>query len=119
MESVRLIRHKDRDILVIDYSGCKGDRLIEMFERAKILVLAEQRSFPVLNIFDNKTFISSEFMRHVEKNVPELDSFIARQAIVGISLVQEWILKGMNLWYKRQVHAFNSIDEALDYLVSE
>jgi hypothetical protein len=117
MDSVRLMRYKDREILVIDYSGCKGEKMIGQFDRAKTLVLAENRSFPILSIFDNRTFVSPEFMRHVEKNVPELESFIDKQAIVGISLVQGWILKGMNLWYKTQVHPFNTTEEALEYLV--
>ena len=118
MDSVRLMQYKDKEILVVDYSGCKGKKMIEQFDRAKALALVEKRSFPILNIFDNKTFVSPEFMRHVEKNVPELESHIAKQAIVGISAVQEWILKGMNLWYKTQVQPFNTTEEALEYLVT-
>jgi hypothetical protein len=117
MDSVRLMRYKDREILVIDYSGCKGEKMIGQVDRAKALLLSENRSFPILSIFDNKTFVSPEFMRHIEKNVPELETFIEKQAIVGISTVQEWILKGMNLWYKAQVQPFNTAEEALEYLV--
>jgi hypothetical protein len=118
MDSVRLMRYKDKEILVIDYSGCKGDQMIAQADRAKALLLTENRSFPILSIFDNKTFVSPEFMRHIEKIVPELESFIEKQAIVGISLVQGWILKGMNMWYKTQVQPFNTTEEALEYLVS-
>jgi hypothetical protein len=117
MDSIRLMRYKDREILVIDYSGCKGEKMMGQVDRAKALLLSENRSFPILSIFDNKTFVSPEFMRHIEKNVPELESFIEKQAIVGISTVQEWILKGMNLWYKAQVQPFNTTEEALEYLV--
>ncbi len=117
-ETVRIIVHKGKEILVIDYSGLRGTKMIEHFERARSLVADEQRPFPILNIFDDNTFVSSDFMRHVEKNVPELDSLISKQAIIGISFVQGWILKGMNLWAKTKIQQFKTFEEAVDYLVT-
>lgn len=118
-ETVRIIVHKGKEILVIDYSGLRGMKMIEQFERAKSLVVDEQKPFPILNIFDDNTFVSPDFMRHVEKNVPQLDKFISKQAIIGISFVQGWILKGMNSWAKTRIQQFKTFDEATDYLVSD
>jgi hypothetical protein len=63
--------------------------------------------------------VSPNFLRHVERELLKVDELIARQAIIGISNVQEWILKGINLWYKRQIYAYNSFDEAVEFLVKE
>jgi hypothetical protein len=117
MDSVRIIQHKGKEVLILDYSGCLGARMIERFDKAKAIVLSEGRSFPVLSVFNEKTFVSPEFMRHVERNLPELEALISKQAIVGLSTVQGWILKGVNLWYKRQIHQFDTVDAALDYLI--
>lgn len=63
--------------------------------------------------------MSPNFLRHVKRELLKVDELIARQAIIGISNVQEWILKGINLWYKRQIYAYNSFDEAVEFLVKE
>ena len=119
MDNVRIIQHNEKDVLILDYSGCIGERMIEHFDRAKAMVLQEGRSFPVLSIFNEKTFVSGRFMRHVEANLPDLEPFISKQAIVGLSTVQGWILKGVNLWYKQQIHQFDTVEEALEYLTAD
>ena len=103
--------------MVLDYSGCKGDRMIQIFDEAVKLSLSEGKSFAVLSMLDDKSFISPEFMRHLEKELPKVDMLIRKQAVIGLSTIQHWILKGMNLWYKRKVHSFSSMEEAMNFLV--
>lgn len=117
MERVRKIYYKDKEILIVDYSNCKGDDTINVFEQAKQLILSENKKHLTLTIFNKKTLVSPNFLRHVERELFKVDEFVDRQAIIGISNVQEWILKGVNLWYKRQIHAFNSYEEAVEFLV--
>lgn len=119
MEKVRKIHHKDKEVLVVDFSDCKGDNMIEIFDRAKSLILAENKHFVILNIFNNKTYISPNFMRHIEQNLGEAEGLIDKQAIVGVSTIQEWILKGMNLWYDKGIKQFDSLDEALEFLTMD
>ncbi len=117
MERVRKIFHKHKEILIVDYSDCKGDDTIDVFEHAKQLILSENKKHLVLTIFNKKTIVSPNFLRHVERELFKVDDFIDRQAIIGISNVQGWILKGVNLWYRRQIYAFNSFEEAVEFLV--
>ena len=116
MEKVRKIRHKDKEVLVVDFSDCRGEKMIELFDRAKLLMLTENKHFVILNIFNNKTFIPPNFIRHIEQNIGGVDELIDKQAIIGLSTIQEWILKGMNLWYHKTIKNFDSLDKALDYL---
>lgn len=90
--------------------------MIEIFERAKSLALAEDKHVVVLNIFNNKTFVSRKFMRHIEQHLLAVDRLIDKQAIIGLSTIQDWILKGMNLWYDTGIRKFDSLNEALDFL---
>lgn len=116
MEQVRKIQHNDKEVLVVDFSDCRGDSMIEIFERAKSLALAEDKHVVVLNIFNNKTFVSRKFMRHIEQHLLAVDRLIDKQAIIGLSTIQDWILKGMNLWYDTGIRKFDSLNEALDFL---
>jgi len=118
MEKIWKIVHKGKEISVLDYSGCKPDKMIKLFMERKRLVQAENKPVLVLSIFKDN-YVTPEFMRVVEKGVQEIESLIERNAIIGLSEIQKWILKGMNLWYKKQVHHFDSYDEALDFLVGD
>lgn len=119
MERLRKTYYKDKEILIVDYSDCSGDDLIRIFEQARQLALTEKKQYLVLTIFSNNTYVSPGFIRHIENEILTVDEFIDKQVIVGLSQIQEWILKGINLWYKRQIYAFNSIDEALEFLVKD
>jgi hypothetical protein len=116
LESVRKIQHKDKVVLIVDYSGRRGMGMIEIFDRAKSLILEENKHFVILNIFNSKTFVSPDFMRHIQQNLSEVERLIDKQAIIGLSAIQVWILKGMNLWYSTKIYEFNSQDDALDFL---
>ena len=91
---------------------------IRLKDQAKKLILSDNKKYWTLTIFKKKTFVSPNFLRHVERELLKVDELIARQAIIGISNVQEWILKGINLWYKRQIYAYNSFDEAVEFLIA-
>lgn len=119
METVRKLHHQGKEILVIDYSDQRGHQLIETFERAKSLALTENKQVVVLSIFNHKTFVNSHFMQHLRHHLPKVDRIIRKQAVVGLSITQEWILKGLNLWYERNVYSFASVDEALHFLVTD
>jgi hypothetical protein len=117
MSEVRKTIYKEKEVLIVDFSNSKGDKMIDIFEEAKNLILVENRHFIILNIFSERTYISGNFMRHIEKELFKVNELIDKQAIIGLSTVQEWILKGMNLWYHRQIYPFDSMEKAMDFLV--
>lgn len=119
MDRVRKMTFNGTEILILDYSGGSGEKLIAIFEEARKLALAENKPCAILSIFDHKTFISPSFVRHVETHLGEVDHLIDKQAIIGLSKIQEWILKGVNLWYRRQILSFETKEKALEYLTNK
>lgn len=119
MERVKKIQSQGKEILILDYSDCKGHAMINVFDRAVALALEAQGRHCVLNIFNENTFVSPDFMRHVEAVLPQADKVVGKQAIIGLSNIQKWILKGLNLWYHRQIHSFDSMEEAIEFLVAD
>ncbi|MBX2900277.1 MAG: hypothetical protein KF775_11535 [Cyclobacteriaceae bacterium] len=116
LKGVRKIIHRNREIIVIDYSGYSGGVLIEILNEAQSLILSEKKKCAVLSIANNKTFASSPFIRHLENIFPNVAPLIEKQAIIGITPVQAWIVKGINLWANPKLCVFDSMDIALDYL---
>jgi len=117
-ERLKKVVYKNKEVLIIDYSNCKEHGMIELGTAAKDLILKENKNVLVLNILNDKTYVTPKFVRHIEKELRVADPLIAKNAVTGISAVQQWIVKGINLWYKNKLHPFNTVDEALDFLVS-
>lgn len=117
-ERLKKIIHKEREILVLNYSNAKEAAMIEILLSAKEQILKEDKEVLVLSIFNHKNFASPKFIRRLEKELSEVQHLIGKNAVTGISEVQRWIVKGINLWYKKQLYTFDSVDEALDFLVS-
>ena len=117
-ERLKKVVYKQKEVLIIDYSDEKEAGMIEIIQSAKEFILRENKKVLVLSIFNHNNFVSPRFMRQVEKQVKETEHLIGKNAITGISDVQQWIVKGINLWHKSQLHPFDSVDKALDFLVS-
>lgn len=120
MERMRKEYYKDKEIIIINYSNCKEAEMIRIIDEAKYLIQKENKEVLLLSIFNSRNFITPGFVRHFEKEVRgEVEHLIRRNAVVGLSEIQKWILKAVNLWYKRQIYNFGSKDLALEFLVSD
>ena len=118
LERLKTIKYKTKEILEIDYSDLKEAGMITLISDAKRLILEQQKPVLLLSIFNNKNFASPKFVRHIETELKVAEHLIKKNAIVGLSSIQLWIVKGINRWHKRQLHPFNSKDDALEFLVS-
>lgn len=106
-------------MFVIDYSNSPESRMIADVSELKAIILNEQKQVLILSIFNTNSFATPKYVRHVESEIREVEDLIGKQAVVGLTDVKTWILKGVNLWVKKKIHPFNSIDQALDYLTKE
>lgn len=113
------INYLGREIIIIDYSDLKEDDMIALSDSAVDLVLKEKKFTLVLNIFNERNYVTPKFMRNVEKSLPSVEHLQERNAIIGLSQVQLWILKAVNLWHKKQIHYFETKEAALEFLVQD
>jgi hypothetical protein len=58
-----------------------------------------------------------EYVSLSEKLMMQLEPFGLVQAVIGLSGLKLWILKGLNLFSKKPIQLFSTKEEALDYLV--
>jgi hypothetical protein len=117
MERVKKIVHKGKEIIAVDYSNCKEEEMMILVTKAKDIILSENKNVLVFSSINHKNFVTPKFMRHLENELKQAESFIQKNAIIGLSPTQVWILKGVNLWYKRKIYHFESQEAALDFLV--
>ena len=108
-----------KEILVVDYTGCKSDQMIQIFDQAKYEVLAKGKMCRILTDLSN-TYITPNFMRHAEREMLEVKHLIIKNAFIGMSQPKRMILRGFSLLMgKKDFVAFDTEKEALEYLLND
>ena len=92
--------------------------MIALLDSSISLVLEKNKPTLVLSIL-KKNFVTPKYMRHFESELPKVEHLAERTAITGLSTVQLWILKVVNLRHKKHIHHFETVDEAMDFLVGD
>jgi hypothetical protein len=118
-DRIRFIKHKGKVVLLVDCSHCSGDEL----EKMSILVpsyLTKQPKGSVLLLAD---FTGAKFDKKVTdhtKQVLVLDRpYLKRSAWVGIEALPKVVHENLKTFSQRDLTAFNTREEALEWLVSE
>lgn len=119
MPGISFIHVSGKEILVIDYSGCKTDRMLQIFDQAKAEVIAKGEPCRILTDFSN-TYITPDFLRHAEREMQALKHLVTKNAFIGMSRPKRMILKGFALLMgKKEFEAFDTREQALEYLLKE
>ncbi|HEY3402194.1 MAG TPA: hypothetical protein VGK59_02340 [Ohtaekwangia sp.] len=117
MSRVTKIMDYSRPVFAVDYRGLKGSDL--MAAATEMRKLLETHNVPalVLVTFDNSTYVTPAFMHHAEAESGAVMHLIERMAFVGLSPTKKIILKGYNLLFRRNFKAFDTPEEAIEYLL--
>lgn len=119
MPGLSYIQVSGKEIVYVDYSGCKTDQMLSIFDQTKREILAKGVRCRILTDFNN-TYITPEFLRHAEKEMPEVKHLIIKNAFIGMSRPKRMILKGFVLLMRKpDFVAFDTEKEALEYLLSD
>ncbi len=119
MPGVSYIQVLGKEILVVDYTGCKSDQMILLFDEAKRAILAKGERCRILTDLSN-TYVTPNFMRHAEREMLEVKHLIIKNAFIGMNQPKRMILRGFSLLMgKTDFVAFDSEKEALDYLLQD
>jgi hypothetical protein len=120
MQRVRFINHKDRRILLIDYSNLTDEsELIEMIEQREFVVDSQPRNsvLMVINVTGAK-FSKEVLTRAKEANVYDLP-YVRRSAMVGVADQQKAAVDAVSMFAKKQWEMFDTLDQALDWIVQD
>ncbi|MGC4020730.1 MAG: hypothetical protein QM734_01700 [Cyclobacteriaceae bacterium] len=107
----------DREIMIIDYSDCKEDKMIEILLTARKIIREENKPQRVLAIFNDNSFLTQKVMQSF--NSDRLDPFLLeRQAVCGVNATKKWIIEGNNIFQNNYIKIFKNKEEALEFLAS-
>jgi hypothetical protein len=118
MERVRFIQHNGKEILFLDFSQCKPDDVPAIIEQSKAVIRKkpENSLLTLTDVTDTRfndtvTHQMKEFTAH---NKP----YIRASAVVGITGLKKILFEAVMAFSKRKLHAFDTIEQAKAWLVS-
>ena len=121
MPGVEKIIHKGKEILYINYQGCKSEEeMIQVITRAVEIIIEENKPYLQLTDLTN-AYATRGYMKEAKRIAKNAPKIAIKRAIVGIdSPARTILLKAYNLAIGSQnvIKPFNTLEEAKDYLVS-
>lgn len=118
MNRIRTVIIQNHSILVIDYSNLKESEMIQLAIDVKAHILSVKTPQLIISNFRN-TFISSKYLRHMERETEYVEPYIKRNVLVGLNTPKMMILRGFNLLLGTDYRAFSDERSALEYLIQE
>lgn len=119
MGSVSKLDIKGKEVLVIDYSGCKEGDMMKLLDQLKELVYDDPDKKRLILSCHENSYLTASFMRYAEMKTRESLDMIEKLAFTGVDPVKKIIVKGYALMFKRNFKIFNTREEAIAYLVSD
>ena len=120
MERVRFITHKGRKVLLVDYSNLRDEaELLQIIEQREFMIDQQPKnSVLVIIIVTGAKWSKDVLTRAKEANVYERP-YVRRAALVGVADYQKAAIDAVAMFSQRQWERFETLDEALDWIVSE
>src|SRR5258708_5268926 len=113
MPGVELLQISGKEIIFVDYSGCKPAEMITVFNQAREIIVTKKGDCLLLANFEH-CYITAPFMRHAEKEMLLVSHLIKKNSFYGMTYPQRMILKGFRFFIGKDdfVH-FDTRQEAI------
>ncbi|CAA6807840.1 MAG: Unknown protein [uncultured Aureispira sp.] len=116
MNRVYKIQYKGKEILYINYKGLTENQMIDTLNKAEQIILNDNKPHLQLsNIVD--AFATPGYMAAAKKFGKNTEHLTSKSAIVGITGVKALLLRSYNFVSGDKLKAFNTEEEAKEYLV--
>ncbi len=118
-ERLRFIKHKGQAIFLIDFSNCAAKEMLLLLDQVRAHV-ARHAPKSVLTLADMSGATVDKVVATKVKEVLVLDRpYIKRSAWVGTESLPHVFYENFKTFSQRDIPAFNTREEAMDWLVTE
>ncbi len=118
-DRIKKLMYRGKEFMIIDHSDSREKEMINNLSLLSDLIKAEKKPVFVIAIFNARSFVTPPFMRHTELITAELGPLIENKALVGLNAPKKMILQGQNAKAKTDVKSFDSVEEAIEGLLTQ
>jgi hypothetical protein len=118
-KGIDIIQIGSKEIIIVDYSNCNELQMIELVKSLGSLIQSTNKPTLLLAIYNERSFLTSKYMRQAERTTSEVIHLINKIAFIGFSTPRQMILKGYNFIFNKNFKSFDNRDDALAYLVED
>jgi len=119
MNQVKRIVHQGKSILIIDFSHQKAEAALEIMKAARPMIdKARPESLLILTDITEATYdktVSENLKEFAKTNTP----FVKASAVTGLNAMKRIIYSAVVRFSGRNIKAFDTREEALDWLASQ
>ena len=119
MAKVEFIRHKDKDILLIDFSNSDSDQILLVIEEAKKIIASQPRN-SLLTLTDvtgaqYNNDVRDAMKAYVAHNTP----YVKARAVVGVSGLVMVLYNAVKQFTGSNIPLFPNLEAAKDWLAEQ
>lgn len=119
MDRVRFIIHQGKQILLIDYSGCTRQTLLDILKERERIVMAQPKGSVLTLVDATGAQFSKDVIEEIKVVAVRERDRVKRAAMVGVEDVPKVFVDSVSHFAARDYHAFATREAALDWLVQE
>jgi hypothetical protein len=118
-DRIRFIKHRGKQILLLDFSHSDADEMLALLERVRVTV-AEHARGSIVTLSDMTGSDVNHAVAMKIKEVLTLDRpFVKKTAWVGTKGIPHAFMDNFQSFSQREIVTFKTREEAMDWLVSE
>jgi hypothetical protein len=119
MDRVRFITHRDKQVLLVDYSNCTRQTLLDIVQERARVTLAQPPGSVLLLVDVTGAQFSKDTVEEVKKVAARERDRVKRTAVVGEETQPKVFADSVRIFAVRDYHPFPTREAALDWLVEE
>jgi len=112
----KFITYKGKEILYVDYRNLIPETFLEVIPQAHHFIMNSGKK-DILELVDiTGSFGNDKVMEELKRTALESQALIKKRAVVGVTGVKKILLNALSNFTKEKILAFNTVEEALEYL---
>jgi hypothetical protein len=119
MERVRFLTHQGKQVLLVDYSHCTRQTLLDILKERERIVLEQPKDSALLLVDVTGAQFSKDTVEEIKKVAVRERDRVKRSALVGEETIPKVFADSVRTFAARDYHTFATREAALDWLVEE
>ena len=119
MDRVRFLTHQGKQVLLVDYSGCTRQTVLDILKQRERIVMAQPPGSVLLLVDATGAQFSKDTIEEIKIVAVREHDRVKRAAMVGSEGVPKVFVEAVRTFAARDYRAFPSREAALDWLVGE